>query len=61
MAWFDSEKTKIRKSHIKNLITLALSDGHIDKRERDFLLEIASRWGLGQKKKEETLKWGESF
>lgn len=46
MSWFESGKTKIRKSHIKNLISLAFSDAEIDKHELDLLVEISSRWGL---------------
>lgn len=56
MSWFDSEETKIRKSHIMNLMTLAISDGHIDKREQELLFEIASRWGLSPNEFQEILK-----
>lgn len=56
MTWFDSEKTKIRKSHIMNLMTLALTDGHIDKSEEEFLFNVASRWGLEPAEFQDILK-----
>ncbi len=46
MSWFDSEEIKIRKSHLLNLIILALSDGKLDTSELDLLITIAARWGV---------------
>lgn len=46
MAWFENEKTKIRKSHIMNLLSLAFIDGRLDKSEENFLFQVAERWGL---------------
>lgn len=56
MSWFNNEKTKIRKSHIMNLMTLAASDGHIDQREQELLFDIASRWGLPPSEFQDILK-----
>ena len=56
MSWFDNEETKIRKSHIMNLMTLAMSDGNIDIREQELLFDIATRWGLSLNEFEEILK-----
>lgn len=56
MGWFDSEKTKIRKHHIMNLIILAMSDKRLDESELLLLLDIASRWGLTPSELEDVLK-----
>ena len=32
--------------HLKNLITIALSDGHLDPLEKEFIIERASRLGI---------------
>ena len=42
---FGSESEK-RKSHIKNLIAVAMADGHLDKEEWDFLMNIAQNLGM---------------
>ena len=56
MSWFDDEKAKIRKSHINNLITLALIDGNLDKTEQDLLYNVASQWGITPKEFQYILK-----
>ncbi len=40
---FDSRDTKKRKSHIKNLLSVASSDGNISEDEVDFLIKVAKR------------------
>ena len=35
-----------RKSHLRNLIALAMKDGQLDRREKDLLEIIAQEWGL---------------
>jgi uncharacterized tellurite resistance protein B-like protein len=40
---FESKDTKKRKSHIKNLLSVAASDGEISKPEINFLFAVASR------------------
>jgi uncharacterized tellurite resistance protein B-like protein len=40
---FESRETKKRKSHIKNLLSVAASDGNISKTEVDFLVNVAKR------------------
>lgn len=43
---FSSEARKNRKSHISNMIAVALADGHIDPNEVTFIQAIANRYGL---------------
>jgi uncharacterized tellurite resistance protein B-like protein len=44
--FFSSEAKKNRKSHIGNLISVALADGQIDQNEVTFIQAIANRYGL---------------
>lgn len=43
---FESEDSKRKKSHLKNLVSLAKLDGHVSKEEFDFLLKVAARNGV---------------
>jgi uncharacterized tellurite resistance protein B-like protein len=38
-----------RLLHLKNLITIALTDGHLDPVEKEFIIERASRLGIEEK------------
>ncbi len=40
---FESRDTKKRKSHIKNLLSVAASDGNISNAEVNFLINVAKR------------------
>lgn len=40
---FESRDTKKRKSHIKNLLSVAASDGNISDEEVNFLIKVAKR------------------
>ncbi len=57
MNWLDNEKSRIRKSHIVNLISLALADGQIDKTEQDLLIKIATQIGMSADEFEEILEY----
>lgn len=35
-----------RKSHLRNLIALAMKDGKLDRKEKDLLEIVAQEWGL---------------
>ena len=48
IAWFESRKTKERKSHFKNLVMLALSDGNLDDKEHGVLCAVGQKWGLSE-------------
>lgn len=43
---FESEETKYVKSHIRQLVRLALSDGHLHKNELKFINKIGKENGL---------------
>jgi uncharacterized tellurite resistance protein B-like protein len=43
---FDSEETKKKKSHLKNLVSLAKLDGQVTKSEFDFLINVGFRNGV---------------
>ena len=43
---FESDKDGKRKSHIKNLISVALADGHLADEEWTLLTRVASRLGM---------------
>jgi uncharacterized tellurite resistance protein B-like protein len=45
---FESEASRIKKSHLKNLVSLAKLDGHVSKEEFDFLLKVGARNGVNQ-------------
>lgn len=43
---FDSKKSKIQKSHLKNLATLAKADGEISEEEITFINKIGAKQGF---------------
>jgi uncharacterized tellurite resistance protein B-like protein len=43
---FGSDKEGLRRSHVKNLITIALADGHLSEDEWELLVYLASRLGM---------------
>lgn len=43
---FITDKEGIRRSHVKNLVTIAMADGHLDPEEWDLLMRIARRLGM---------------
>ncbi len=43
---FESEASKKKKSHLKNLVSLAKLDGHVSKEEFDFLIKVGARNGV---------------
>jgi len=43
MALFESKKSKVKKSHMMNLVALCYADGEISKSEAAFVLEIGER------------------
>ncbi len=49
MAFWDSQETKEKKSHFKNLIMLACVDGDFDDNEKKFLIQRGIDWGLSEK------------
>lgn len=56
MTWLENEKSKVRKSHIVNLVSLALADGIIDKKEQALLIKIATQTGMSSGEFEEILE-----
>jgi len=42
---FSSNEDKRKKSHLKNLVMIAMADGQLDGSELDLLIEIAGNWG----------------
>lgn len=58
MDLFGSKKSKERKSHFKNLIGLAATDGNIGPNERELILQIGKRIGMTKKEVESVLKSG---
>ncbi len=45
---FGPDKEGLRRSHVKNLITIALADGHLSEDEWELLVYLASRLGVGE-------------
>ena len=43
---FGPDKEGLRRSHIKNLISIALADGHLSEDEWELLVYLASRLGM---------------
>lgn len=43
---FGPDKKGLRRSHVKNLITIALADGHLSEDEWELLVYLASRLGM---------------
>jgi uncharacterized tellurite resistance protein B-like protein len=43
---FKSDKDGIRRSHVKNLVTVALADGQLSSDEWELLVSIADRLGI---------------
>ena len=41
--FFESSEKKLIKSHLRHLVRLAMSDGHVSKEEADFIKQIASK------------------
>ena len=56
MGLFDSRDTKEKRSHFKNMITLAMIDGDFDENEHDFLVDRGIAWGLTRKDIDSVLK-----
>jgi len=48
MKIFKSDTNGIRRSHVKNLVTIAMADGQVDKEEWSLLVEIAKRLGMSE-------------
>jgi hypothetical protein len=45
---FKSDKEGIRRSHVKNLVTVAMADGRLDIDEWKLLMMIAKRLGMNE-------------
>jgi hypothetical protein len=45
---FKSDKEGIRRSHVKNLVTVAMADGRLDIEEWKLLMMIAKRLGMDE-------------
>ncbi|HYG17457.1 MAG TPA: TerB family tellurite resistance protein [Ohtaekwangia sp.] len=43
---FITDKEGIRRSHVKNLVTIAMADGHLDEEEWGLLMRIARHLGM---------------
>jgi uncharacterized tellurite resistance protein B-like protein len=43
---FESKKTKVQKSHVRNLVALAKADGQISSSELEFIHKIGVKQGL---------------
>jgi uncharacterized tellurite resistance protein B-like protein len=48
MKIFKSDKDGIRRSHVKNLVTVAMADGQVDKEEWSLLVGIATHLGMSE-------------
>lgn len=48
MKIFKSDTDGIRRSHVKNLVTVAMADGQVDKEEWSLLVAIAKRLGMSE-------------
>ena len=48
MKIFKSDTNGIRRSHVKNLVTVAMADGQVDKEEWNLLVSIAERLGMSE-------------
>ena len=43
---FKSDRQGVRRSHVKNLISVALADGHLAREEWDMLVHLAEKFGM---------------
>jgi uncharacterized tellurite resistance protein B-like protein len=43
---FGPDKEGLRRSHVKNLVSIALADGHLSEDEWELLVYLASRLGM---------------
>lgn len=53
---FESDDSKRRKSHFKNLFVVAFADGELDHNELDFINKIATRLEIPEKDVKNVLK-----
>jgi uncharacterized membrane protein YebE (DUF533 family) len=49
MGFFEHQYLSYKKNHIKNLLALAKSDGHMHPKEEALLYKIASKYGLKER------------
>ena len=49
IGFFEYQYLKYKKEHLKNLLALAKSDGHLDDTEIEFLYVIGKRYGLKER------------
>jgi uncharacterized tellurite resistance protein B-like protein len=45
---FGPDKESLKRSHLKNLVSIALADGHLAADEWELLLYLGSRLGMGE-------------
>jgi uncharacterized tellurite resistance protein B-like protein len=49
MGLFESKKSKEKKSHLKNLLIMAMADGNLDKNEADLIFVLAKKYNFSVK------------
>lgn len=61
IGFFEHQYLSYKKNHIKNLLALAKSDGHMHEKEIELLFKIGKRYGLKNRQIQELIDSKEQF
>ena len=61
IGFFEHQYTRYKKNHIKNLLALAKSDGHMHPKEEELLYKIARRYGMKDWQVKQLVELNEKF
>jgi uncharacterized membrane protein YebE (DUF533 family) len=61
IGFFERQYLSYKKNHIKNLLALAKSDGHVHEKEEALLYRIGKRYGLKDRQISELIKSEEQY
>jgi uncharacterized membrane protein YebE (DUF533 family) len=61
IGFFEHQYLSYKKNHIKNLLSLAKSDGHLHEKEEALLYKIGKRYGLKARQVQELIDSNEKF
>jgi uncharacterized tellurite resistance protein B-like protein len=61
IGFFEHQYLKYKKNHIKNLLALAKSDGHMHPKEEKLLFKIGKRYGLKDRQIQSLIDSDEKF
>lgn len=61
MGFFEHQYLRYKKNHIKNLLALAKSDGHMHEKEEALLYKIGRKYGLKDRQVQQLIESDEKF